>query len=49
MSDTRRRSMLGYIAIFASAFFIYLSAVAIRWSETYVEIDPAFFLFSTHS
>ncbi len=48
MSDTRRRSMLGHIAIFASAFFIYLSAVAIRWSESYVEIHPSFFLFSRY-
>lgn len=49
MSILKSRTVLGWIAVFSSAFFLYLSTAAIRWSESRVEIDAAFFLFARYS
>lgn len=38
--------MWGCLAIFGSAFFLYLSTLVIRWSEGRVLVDPAYFVFS---
>lgn len=37
--------VLGWIAVFASAFFFYMATVTIRWAQSSVVIDPAFFVF----
>lgn len=37
---------VGWLAIFASAFFFYLATVTIRWAQSEVAISPAFFAFS---
>ncbi len=41
-----RARLLGQLAIFGSAFFIYLSTLVIRWSQRSVDLDPAFFVFA---
>lgn len=37
---------MGWLAVFASAFFFYMSTVTIRWAQSEVTITPAFFAFS---
>lgn len=37
--------LMGCLAIFASAFCFYLSTLVIRWSQSRVSIDPAYFAF----
>jgi drug/metabolite transporter (DMT)-like permease len=37
--------VLGWLAVFTSAFCFYFSTVVIRWSRTEVAIDPAYFAF----
>lgn len=39
------QSVLGWLAVFASAFFFYMATVTIRWSQVSVAIEPAFFVF----
>lgn len=39
------RELIGWLAIFASAFFFYMATVTIRWAQSEVTIDPAFFVF----
>jgi drug/metabolite transporter (DMT)-like permease len=36
---------LGWLAVFASAFFFYMVTVTIRWAQSSVVIHPAFFAF----
>ncbi len=48
MKRARVQKLLGNLAIFGSAFLLYLSAVVIRWSEARVDIHPAFFLFTQY-
>ena len=38
--------VLGWMAVFASAFFFYLSTLIIRWSQAHATIDPSFFVFA---
>ena len=38
--------VLGWLAVFTSAFFFYMATVTIRWARSEVTIDPAFFVFS---
>ena len=38
--------LMGCLAIFVSAFCFYLSTIAIRWSQPFVTINPAFFVFA---
>jgi drug/metabolite transporter (DMT)-like permease len=40
------RSLLGCLAVFASAFCFYMSTVAIQWSRASVAIDAAYFVFA---
>jgi drug/metabolite transporter (DMT)-like permease len=40
------KSIMGWLAVFASAFFFYMASVTIRWSQASVAIEPAFFVFS---
>jgi drug/metabolite transporter (DMT)-like permease len=42
----RVQSVLGWLAVFTSAFFFYMATVTIRWSKVSVAIEPAFFVFS---
>ncbi len=42
----RIQAIMGWAAVFFSAFFFYLATVTIRWSKSSVSIDPAFFVFS---
>lgn len=44
--SAKKKRLLGGLAIFASAFLIYLSTVVIRWSEGAVRIDAAYFVFA---
>jgi len=37
---------MGWLAVFASAFFFYMATVTIRWARPAVSIDPAFFVFA---
>jgi drug/metabolite transporter (DMT)-like permease len=37
---------IGWLAVFASAFFFYMATATIRWAQSEVAIDPAFFVFS---
>jgi drug/metabolite transporter (DMT)-like permease len=39
------RTLTGWLAVFASAFFFYMATVIIRWSRSEVRIDPAYFVF----
>jgi drug/metabolite transporter (DMT)-like permease len=39
-------TVLGAMAVFASAFCFYMSTTVIRWSQARVAIDPAFFVFA---
>jgi drug/metabolite transporter (DMT)-like permease len=38
--------ILGWSSVFASAFFFYMATVTIRWAQSSVSIEPAFFAFS---
>jgi drug/metabolite transporter (DMT)-like permease len=40
------QTMLGWLAIFASAFFLYMATVVIRWAQPRVSIDAAYFVFA---
>jgi drug/metabolite transporter (DMT)-like permease len=40
------RSLVGCLAVFASAFCFYMSTVAIQWSRARVNIDAAYFVFA---
>ena len=40
------RTLLGCLAVFASAFCFYMSTVAIQWSRSRVAIDASFFVFA---
>ncbi len=40
------RQVVGWLAVFGSAFFFYLATLIIRWSSAYVDITPAYFVFS---
>lgn len=40
------RQLLGWCAVFGSAFFFYLATVIIRWAGFHVSIDAAYFTFS---
>jgi drug/metabolite transporter (DMT)-like permease len=40
------RSLLGCLAVFASAFCFYMSTVAIQWSRASVAIDASYFVFA---
>lgn len=37
--------VMGWVAVFSSAFFFYMATVTIRWARSSVDIDPAFFVF----
>jgi len=37
--------IMGWVAVFSSAFFFYLATVTIRWAQSSVSIEPAFFVF----
>jgi drug/metabolite transporter (DMT)-like permease len=39
------KTVMGWLAVLASAFFFYMATVTIRWSQSRVNIDPAFFVF----
>lgn len=39
------RFVLGWLAVFASAFFFYMATVTIRWAQSEVAVHPAFFAF----
>jgi len=39
-------SLLGCLAVFASAFCFYMSTVAIQWSRARVQIDASYFVFA---
>ncbi|WP_035245200.1 DMT family transporter [Desulfogranum mediterraneum] len=41
-----RQQLLGWTAVFGSAFCFYLATLIIRWSQPYVAIDTSFFVFS---
>ena len=41
----RLQIVLGWLAVFASAFFFYMATVTIRWAQSEVTIAPAFFVF----
>ncbi|NQU63016.1 MAG: DMT family transporter [SAR324 cluster bacterium] len=40
------KTFLGRASIFASAFCLYMSTVAIRWAKSSVELDSTFFVFA---
>lgn len=40
------QQIIGWFAIFSSAFFFYLATVIIRVAKGYVAVDPAFFVFA---
>ena len=40
------RTILGWLAVFASAFCFYLATVVIQWSRARVSIDASFFVFA---
>lgn len=42
----RSRQIVGWLAVFGSAFFFYLATLIIRWAAPYVEIASAYFVFS---
>ena len=46
MPNIQTKTVLSWLAVFASAFFFYLATSVIRWSRSSVTIDPAFFVFS---
>lgn len=39
------KELLGCLSIFCSAFCFYLATTTIRWSKSWVTLDPAFFVF----
>lgn len=46
MPTIQTKTLLSWLAVFASAFFFYLATSVIRWSQATVAIDPAYFVFS---
>ena len=40
------RQVIGWFAVFGSAFFFYLATVVIRWSAVYVKIPSAYYVFA---
>ncbi|MCP3950887.1 MAG: DMT family transporter, partial [Desulfobacterales bacterium] len=46
LSRDQWRSLLGCLAVFASAFCFYMSTVAIQWSRASVAIDASYFVFA---
>jgi drug/metabolite transporter (DMT)-like permease len=40
-----RQLIIGWSAVFSSAFFFYMATVSIRWAQSEVHIDPSFFVF----
>lgn len=44
-SHSRATIVLGWLAVFASAFCFYLATAAIRWAEDQVDIDVSYFAF----
>ena len=40
------RQLVGFMAVFGSAFCFYLATLIIRWAEPVVDIESAFFVFS---
>lgn len=45
-NSTVSRKLFGWLAVFGSTFFFYLATVVIRWSESAVDIDTAYFVFA---
>lgn len=45
-APSEARNIGGWLAVFGSAFFFYLSTVIIRWAAPYAEIAAAYFVFS---
>lgn len=45
-TSDRSRQMLGWLAVFGSAFCFYLATLIIRWAEPHVEIASSYFVFS---
>ena len=39
------QTLLGWLAVFVSAFCFYLATAAIRWAQPRVDISPAYFAF----
>ena len=46
MATIKTKTLLSWLAVFASAFFFYLATSVIRWSQAAVTIDPAYFVFA---
>ncbi|MGW8194242.1 MAG: EamA family transporter, partial [Desulforhopalus sp.] len=46
INDVVTRQIFGWIAVFGSTFFFYLATLIIRWSQAYVEISSAYFVFA---
>lgn len=46
MPKIQTKTLVSWLAVFASAFFFYLATSVIRWSQSVVTIDPAYFVFS---
>jgi drug/metabolite transporter (DMT)-like permease len=42
---SKTRQVLGWFAVFGSAFCFYLATASIRWSAAHVSVDPAYFVF----
>ncbi len=40
------RQVVGWLAVFGSAFFFYLATLIIRWAASYVEIESSYFVFA---
>ncbi len=40
------RQVIGWLAVFGSAFFFYLATLIIRWAAPYVAIESSYFVFS---
>ncbi len=45
-SLVRYQKLLGWLAVFGSAFFFYLATAIIRWAQPYVSLDTSFYVFS---
>jgi len=46
MTSDRRMRLLGWLAVFGSAFCFYLATAIIHWGSAYVRIDAAFYTFA---
>ncbi len=44
--ETSRRQVVGWLAVFGSAFSFYMATVIIRWAGDYVAIETPFFVFA---